>query len=783
MIGATQTRRRLAGAWCVGLLCARAGFGASPADPYELAKTAFDTGAYAVAAQRFEQVLAAEPDHPRRERIAFLLGRSYYERQQWTNSLAAFGRARLQRATPYRAAEIKYWVGRTHEAMQDAPKALFYYEAVAGSEAPAIFRYAAALAAARLYFLRNDTIRARDSASNAVLCADASNPEAEPLFWIGQCDLAEGDAYAAREVYLDALKSESNAAVYPFLQAGLALAEAALGMSNSAVVTFEQIGTNAAPRLQALAAFYRAQRAFAATNAAAACALLRQTLAWRACTNYRGREFALYLRADAPYAEAYCQLGDTWLARADAGQARHDYAACVAEYPAAPVADRARLGLAACLVALGDAPGATQHLQALTCSPQPEVPARSWLLLGDIACQASNHLAAVACYSSALVCGSNASLHAEARLRRAMNQYALGNYEADRADCEALLADDAALFLREDALLWRAWTAARLEPPADARQLFLRYLREFPHGRAAGAVQMQLGRIAAHLGEYAEAEGFLTALATNAVDAERAGRAVYELGWLYRQQGRQNEAVAAFARFAAEHPDSAMNDDVQYYLGETHFNAGDYARAQAAFVRVVEKHPGSPFAGMAAYWSAMAAFRQNAYTGCFLMITSAWHSITSTPLRAAAYLLKGDCLRMLNDIPGATRAYAQAAAEESNSYAAVEALFQLAACATAVSNWNAAAAAYTRLTVDAAAPNRARAWLLLGEARQRAGDERGAMSAWLHVVYEYADQPALFDAAVAHASRVYERLNEPEKAAQLQRLRAKRVPAGTRSAP
>ena len=119
----------------------------------------------------------------------------------------------------------------------------------------------------------------------------------------------------------------------------------------------------------------------------------------------------------------------------------------------------------------------------------------------------------------------------------------------------------------------------------------------------------------------------------------------------------------------------------------------------------------------------------------------------------------------------AAQAYRQAMERGSNSYIGIEAAFQYGACALSASNWPQATQVFTQLSADDAPDTKARARVLLGSARLAAQDERGALDAWLGVVYEHRDQQASFDEAVDAAGRLYERLGEPDKAEYLYRLR------------
>ena len=136
----------------------------------------------------------------------------------------------------------------------------------------------------------------------------------------------------------------------------------------------------------------------------------------------------------------------------------------------------------------------------------------------------------------------------------------------------------------------------------------------------------------------------------------------------------------------------------------------------------------------------------------------------------AAMLLKGDCYTAQNLCTQAVKQFEATWAAATDSYIAVEAQFRIADTCLMLSNSTRAIELYTTLTKDMFGANRARAHLSLGIAQAMAGNQRGALSEWLQVIYDYPAQTLTFKDAVSLAASMYEQLNEPDRAEQIYRL-------------
>jgi TolA-binding protein len=318
--------------------------------------------------------------------------------------------------------------------------------------------------------------------------------------------------------------------------------------------------------------------------------------------------------------------------------------------------------------------------------------------------------------------------------------------------------------------VWRAWCYLKLNRAADAEKAFKTYMILFPDGNHRDEVRLQLARLAYREHNHAEAEKLYTGIMTNAADRFFAELASYELGWVYVNQGKREAAVQQFSRFASQFPKSELYDDIQYYLGETYFNMKEYDRARAVLLRIIKEMPSSTYAGPGAYWSALAAYRMGEISACDEILTSYWPVIQDSRYKAAAMLLKGDCLAAQGLSTQAVHQFEATCIAATGSYIAVEAQFRIGDTCLSLSNASRAIELYTPLTKDVFAANRARAHLSLGKAQAMAGNVRDALSEWLLVIYDYPAQTRIFKEAVSLAATTYDRLNEPDRAEQIYRI-------------
>lgn len=738
-----------------------------------LATRAFEDGFYDVAARQVEEALRDGVRPALSNQLLLMAGRCYIALERFSNAVDALQLVRADAATPGVYADAQYWLGRVYERLNDTPRALFSYEAALSEPRAGDFLPDAAMAAARIYLRRDEASRAYHVLSNALAAAGAAAPP-ELQFALGQAALARGAYDHARHVLSALLERSTDSVLHAYAACTLGAAELAAGALTSGLERLSSLITTPAPPLvHAMARYYLGHAALArgATNAARALLLPNVTNLVNADATTR---YAMPLREGFPLADSLLLLGQMDLV-ARPENARGWLEQCLAVAPAGALHERALLALAALDAQHGAGDQARRRLAQLVQSDQRDVRIASLLLAGDLARAASNFTQAVEAYSSAAALASNMPAGVEARMRAALSLYDAGNYTAAQKEFEKLISETDAP-VRDDAYIWTAWCLLQQELLPDAQARLTEYLILYPDGRNAIMAQLQLGRIAAELGELERAEQHFAAVAANQLDPARAEQAAYELGWVYARQDRTDDAIAQFSRFLSERPAAALSDDVAFYLGELFFNRREYERAQLAFATVASQYPSSPHVPAAAYWAAAAALRRGAHEECLAMLSNYWPRIAASAQAPDALLLRGDCLMAMGDYIGAYRTYYAASVQSTGSYIVTEARLRMGECLLVTTNINAAISLYTELSEARHALTRARALVGLGEARRMAGDARGALSEWLRVLYDYRDFTVPAEQALVRAARLYEALNEPDRAQQLYRLHGS--PAG-----
>lgn len=731
-----------------------------------LAQQAFNDGFYDVALRQAEDALRRGVTATLSNQLLFLAGRCQLALGYVTNAVEVLQLVRADAAEPCLYADALYWLGTAYEQVGDAPRALFSYEAALSEPHRDATAVAAAIAAARMYLRRDEALRAYLVLSNVAAAVTSAAPESL-LFAQGQAALACRQFADAQALLEAVLATTTDVVLSAHAACALGAVELASGAHSAGVARLVAVCTDVAPPLaHAIARYYLAHAALrsGATNEAREWLLPNVTKFSRAVPEHP----AVSMREGFPYADSLLLLGQLEMV-ASPVLARRWLTRCVVEYPNAAVHDRAVLALALLDAQEGAWHAAQQRLSQLAPTGEQDVRVASLLLAGDVARATSNFAQAVELYLAAATLVSNEPAELEARLRAAAAAYEAGNYAVAAKECEQLIARAPAPLL-DDAYLWGAWSFLAQGMLQEAQARLVDYLRRAPTGRHAYLAQLQLGRIAMELGELERAEQHLRALATNTLAGTRAAEALYEFAWVAVRQQRIDDAIEYFAQLQHEFPDSPLRDDAAFHIGELLFNRHAYEDAERAFLAALRHFTNTPQASAAAYWAATAAYRRGAYEVCMDVLSNHWELLAASRYGAEAQLLRGDCLASLGDFHNAYRAYHAASVHGTGTYVTSEARLRMGDCLLALTNVNAAISLFSELTESRRPLTRARALVGLGEARRLAGDPRGALSEWLRVLYDYREFAAPAEQALNRAARLYEALNEPERARQLYRL-------------
>lgn len=745
------------------------------------AVAAYADGRYDEAVHAAEAVLTAQSNYYD-VRLLTILGRSYYELQQWSNALAVLQQVRADNvAAAY--AEAQYFQGCIHELHEDLPRALFAYDAAAHVPNAAPFTMLAAHAAARLYLARGESGAAHAVLTNQPVGAADAALATERAFWLAQCALLEGNASAAYDQFCVLhQRTELDPALRPYVCGGALLAAEAASHAAAALKWALPLSATGTPaRVRALALHHLGRAAFVRGDLTAARGYLLACLTTAYTDERASAPYLLVVPDGFPYAEALYTLGQLALRARKPGSARVYFERCADDYPRHALASKAALQAALLAQTHGADSNVLMRLQQASTGADTAVQLAALILLADTARTHTNFADALAYLAQAAVCASNTPAAHDVQFRIGLTHYAQGNYSLAQQTFERVFAT-APGSLREDAHFWCFWCLLQQNLLDDARNVLQEHTLVFPTGQYVWAVQLQRGRLAVAHGDFAGARAFFQTVATNPVDRALAEHALHELALAHAQQGHTEQALSVFTDFLSEFPTSPLRDAVEFKMGLTFFSMGDYTRAHGALAALAARAPQGGYAGQAAYWAAAAADRLGKHQGCETTLTTHWDAIMHSPDAAAAWLLRGDCYRVAGALTQAWDAYQVAAGMPDASVTAGDAQFRAGDCALALSNSAAALAIFIPLSSNADAHVQARALVALGDARAAGGDLRAALSEWLRVVYDFPAQTQSATRAARRAAAAYVQLHEPQQAERILHARATRLggaPAAT----
>lgn len=260
-------------------------------------------------------------------------------------------------------------------------------------------------------------------------------------------------------------------------------------------------------------------------------------------------------------AEAALEYARIELGLGNSAQAQRAAADLVARGPAGDVEQQARLVEARAALALGDARGAYDQLQALREKfPQGGADAEARTLANSI----------IAAHPSLI------------------DTHSLGYHRGEGA-----------LLLREGepAMALRQIEAAlALEPPAQVRAEL-----KWMEARALGAYpERQAQALRAYL-----------KLAPRGLDAPRA---LYRLGHLEWRQGDTAAARAMFAKVVSGFPASALAADAMFDIGRTYEDDGDWNLSRAEYLRLARSYPHSSAGAEARFRAPFALYMTGRFT-------------------------------------------------------------------------------------------------------------------------------------------------------------------------
>ncbi|PQO26287.1 tetratricopeptide repeat protein [Blastopirellula marina] len=146
-----------------------------------------------------------------------------------------------------------------------------------------------------------------------------------------------------------------------------------------------------------------------------------------------------------------------------------------------------------------------------------------------------------------------------------------------------------------------AWgvTLEELNRPAEAADVYAKFLAAFPEHDLAAEVRMRQAETMLTQNDFAKAEQTLAAVTADP-KFPLIDHALYRLAFARLRQDKVAEAGAVYAKLASDHPQSKYHDEALMLAGRCYYRAGDWSAA-AKYLSDAAKLPGD--AGLeAAHW-------------------------------------------------------------------------------------------------------------------------------------------------------------------------------------
>lgn len=176
-----------------------------------------------------------------------------------------------------------------------------------------------------------------------------------------------------------------------------------------------------------------------------------------------------------------------------------------------------------------------------------------------------------------------------------------------RLDAAGVKASGAFLSLIERSVFTLALTQFNQERFEDAAESFLRFQKQYPKSALANEAGFRIAQSRYRQGTFADAAEAYTPIAAG--DSEFAAVSTFERALSLYKAGQLKDAADGFADMASRFPTDPRAAKAALYAGTFLYEAGDYAGTIDRLTGLIEKK--AEFADEAAYWVAMAHFKQN----------------------------------------------------------------------------------------------------------------------------------------------------------------------------
>jgi tetratricopeptide (TPR) repeat protein len=232
------------------------------------------------------------------------------------------------------------------------------------------------------------------------------------------------------------------------------------------------------------------------------------------------------------------------------------------------------------------------------------------------------------------------SLKRQARFQKAWIQYSNQAFRQAQPEFEAVYSQWPDSDLGKEALFWSADAHFQYQNYGPASSQYARFIRAAPDHELIGAAKYALGWAYFKMGDYENATGPLIDFLDNyeppsialfpfdtdtklrigdafyaqgaygdaleyyndTIGAEPGGDyAMFQVANSYYRMNRNFEAVTQFRRMLRIYPFSSLREQAQYNIAYIYLNTGNYDQAVTEFNTVIERFPGTEWAARAQY--------------------------------------------------------------------------------------------------------------------------------------------------------------------------------------
>lgn len=442
------------------------------------------------------------------------------------------------------------------------------------------------------------------------------------------------------------------------------------------------------------------------------------------------QEFHQKYPRDAFDAYVLPYLGDIEAAADHWDSAAKHYREALDRFPAGPLADECRLGLARAIEQQGDYAAAAQRFAELTAVKKPELAERALFYLAGTYNQAGKFADSAARFEEFTQKYPDSSFQGKARLGHGWALYKLGRYEPAAPHFAALVEHPT---LRVEARYWLGLTQ-------KARQ------------------------------QYAAAAETLTNAAKLEPANELNGASRFHAGDAYLQEGKLDEAVAQFNivldSFAKSRwADDALLGKLQVALKQT--NHRDIDTLAAEFV---DRFPESPLVAEVGLARGTALVSLGRYQDALEPLASCRAELIDSAKQAQCRAAEVVCLAKLKRFDEAKHSYDALAQKHPESKLLAPTAHTLAEAALAAGNRELSTKLFASLAENEQPTEYSSKGLSgLGWSQLKAADLAGSAATFAQLLEKFPDDPLAPEAALARGQAL-EKLNQSDGALTMYRM-------------